>query len=84
MMSDTLSENILRNFGGVSVNCLNDLLNNVDDLECSISIASESPYVETKDLADYLEPLKNTFSILDLNIQSLNAKFDMLVSLWKI
>ena len=57
------------------MHCLNDLLNNVQDLENSISIISDLLYVETKDIVDYLKPLRNTFSVLDLNIQSFNAKF---------
>ena len=76
MASNTLERDVLTNFGGISVKCLNNLLENVKDLENSISIVAESPYIETKKVVDYLKPLKDTFSVLDLNIQSINAKFD--------
>ena len=37
-----LTSDVLKNFGGVVRNNLNDLLNNVDDLDNAISIALES------------------------------------------
>ena len=55
MSSRALQEDILKNFGGVSVNCRNDLLNNPEDLDNSITITADSPYIEPKDLIDYLK-----------------------------
>ena len=78
MASNIIDKDVLKNFGGASRNCLNDLLNDADTLDNAISIASNSPYVDTEHLANYLKPLKQTFSVLGLNIQSLNAKFDKL------
>lgn len=76
MSSSNLANDILLNFGGVIRNNLNHLLQNVDDLENAISIVSDSPYIETNNLSEYLKPCAHAFSILGLNI--LNAKFDKL------
>ena len=67
---------VLKNFGGVNRNNLNDLLQNVDDFENAISIVSDSPYVEPKNLPQYLKSFSQNMTILGLNIQCLNAKFD--------
>ena len=53
--------------------CLNDLLNDTEDLENAISVISKSPYVELHKLKDYLQSARNDFSVLTLNVQSLNA-----------
>ena len=44
MSTDTLVNDILKNFGGVTRNNLNDILQNVNDLENAISMTSDSPY----------------------------------------
>ena len=76
MSANILVSNILRNFGGVTRNNLNNLINNADDLDNAISIASDSPYIDTDNLTEYLKPFSENFSVLGLNVQCLNAKFD--------
>ena len=75
-MTNLSVSDILHNFGGVSRNNLNELLQNPEDLDNAISIASDSPYIDTDNLANYLQSLTEHFSILGINIQCLNAKFD--------
>ena len=41
----------------------------------------ESPYVDTDELAAYLKNIKSNFSVLSLNIQSLNAKVSPLLAI---
>ena len=78
MILNLSANNILRNFGGVTRNNLNDILQNPDDLDNAISIASDSPYIDMNNLVEYLKPFAENFSVLGINIQCLNAKFDNL------
>ena len=78
MNTDSLVNNILKNFGGTAKNNLNEILCNIDDLDNDISIASDSPYIDSNNVVHTLKPFSHNFSVLALNIQSLNAKFDNL------
>ena len=68
---------ILKKFGGTTQNDLNKLLPSVDT-ECDVDISSFSPYVSEKQLPSYVDTFKDNLSILTLNCQSINAKFDKL------
>ena len=68
---------ILRNFGGIAQNDLNKILPSID-IECDVNISSFSPYVSELQLPQYVNTLKDNLSVLTLNCQSLNAKFDKL------
>ena len=81
MEESTLESDILRNFGGINRDNLNELLSNPEDLDNAISIASDSPYIRLGNLANYLKSNSHNFSVLDLNIQCINAKFDEFKSL---
>ena len=81
MVLNSSVSDILKNFGGVSRNNLNELLQNPEDLDNAISIVSESPYVDPNNVTDYLKSFTEHFSVLGINIQCLNAKFDKLKSL---
>ena len=72
--------NILTNRGGFDRNNLLNLLKDLENYEEMVSICSESPYIETEHLSDYMQKFKNYFTLLDINIQSLNAKFDSFVA----
>ena len=77
MMSDhALASDILRYRGGLSNNNLVEVLKNMDNIDETIALCSESPYISLDNSALYLERLKNKFVVLDVNIQSLNSKFD--------
>ena len=43
--------------------------------------SSESPYIDIENISCYLQQYENDFILLSLNIQSLNAKFDVFQSL---
>lgn len=77
-MSDTLTTDLLSNYGGDDICNLNNLMNGSDhesDLQPMLS-----PYIEGNSFGQYIRKISNDFTILDLNVQSLNAKFDCLVS----
>ena len=68
---------ILNKFGGTTQNDLNKIFPSVDT-ECDVDISSFSPYVSEKQLPEYVDTFKDNLSVLTLNCQSLNAKFDKL------
>ena len=78
MFSSLSANDILQHFGGINRNNLNELLQNHNDLDNAISIASDSPYIDPNNIADYLNSFNEHFSVLGINIQCLNAKFDKL------
>lgn len=79
MSSNPLAEDILKFRGGLARNNLIEILKNVEDIDTTIFHAAESPYVDVKNASDFLTKYKNNFTLLNLNIQSLNAKFDVFV-----
>ena len=70
-----LADDILRRRGGIINNNLANILNNLNDLETTMSITSTSTYIDTSNINTYM---KDSFTVLTLNIQSLHAKFDKL------
>jgi hypothetical protein len=81
MASD--ANEILKNFGGIDKNNLNNLVMHLDDIENTITVTANSPYIDTEHLVTYMSNYKNKFTVLNLNIQSLNAKHDALEILLK-
>ena len=71
-------DDILRFRGGYDRNNLLNILKDIDNYEELVSTTSESPYIEPSNVPAYLENFKKQFLILDINIQSLNAKFENL------
>ena len=71
---------ILRHFGGTSINDLNRLLDSNDDNIHEISTESFSPYKTSDQIIKYFGMNKD-FCLMDLNCQSINAKFDKLKSM---
>ena len=80
MTSNNLASNILGHRGGRLNNDLLEILRNMDNFEESLNCCAESPYIDMENITSYLTRFQNKFSVLDLNIQSLNAKFDVLVT----
>ena len=74
----SLEERVLSNYGGIMKN---DLLNNLDfnisEIE-NIDNIYVSPYYSPEETAIRLKDKFNEFSIVSLNCQSLNAKYDQL------
>ena len=79
MASDPLTENILHYRGGLSKNNLCDILKKLEHYDEMMSCCTESPYIDTTDAAKYLQRHKGKFTVLNINIQSINAKFDSLL-----
>ena len=55
------------------------MLKNLEYFDETLSYCSESPYVDVTNASVYLKKFQDKFTVLDLNIQSLNAKFDSLM-----
>ena len=83
-MEHSLDDQILRNFGGLDKNSLLNILNQDDDDYENISIFEHSPFHCLPQFIDKLISLKSHFTVLSLNSQSLNAKFDKLLGLIEI
>lgn len=72
---------ILRNVGGKYQNNLNEILRNFKDNDFEMDTFGDSPYIDIDSFSKQLEPHSKSFSVLTLNIQSINAKFDKLITL---
>ena len=81
MNQSDVNDEILRGIGGKSKNNLNEILNNITDTDFEIDTFSESPYIDIDSLSEQLLPHTKKFSVLNVNIQSINAKFDKLLAL---
>ena len=80
-MEKTTNEQILSNFGGVTMNNLNHLLETGNDQSFEISTESYSPYKIADQIPEYFKCGENNFCVMTLNCQSLNAKFDKIRAL---
>ena len=68
---------MLEQFGGIEHNDLNNLLYEKNlNPETVYHIPEQSQYFDLDDIKRHLRKYKNNFSVLSLNIQSINAKFD--------
>ena len=77
----TNNQNVLEHFGGVNANSLCQLLNINDDndhQDDEPNIMQISSYYDDDSLNNLFKDKVNSFSILSLNCQSINAKFDQL------
>ena len=78
-----MDDEILKQYGGTKLNDLNDLLHTFQDSDDEVTTMQHSHYYEWEGLRDILISNKGHFSVLSLNIQSIRAKFDKLMSLLK-
>ena len=80
----SMNDNELQCYRGSQSNDLNVVMYNdddVDDENFEIPNIGHSAYIDTNELSRYLEDHKKEFTILSLNIQSINAKFNSLYAL---
>ena len=79
----SVSDSILRNLGGTTINDLNKVLSTSDgdDDDDGIPGINHSPYFDINLINSSTFSTKETFNILSINIQSVNAKFDQLISM---
>ena len=68
---------LLRNFGGNEANDLNNLINQPDSNN-ELDFSTVSQYVTLQNLTKYIPHAIDQISVVTLNCQSLNAKFDQL------
>ena len=80
MSHNNIATDILRYRGGLSKNNLLEIFKNIDSYDEMLSCCSQSPYMDLENAKQYFERFKDYFTVLDFNIQSLNAKFDIFVS----
>ena len=75
-MTHHLNESIiLKEYGGKMGNNLNEILS-AHNNETDIDLSSFSPYLTVEQLPSYVSHIADNFSILTLNCQSINSKFD--------
>ena len=77
-MDDTnnVDESVLKNLGGLDSNSLLHLINTPDEEDGEPPLMRHSPYVDTESVVKLMSETKENFTVLNLNIQSLNAKFN--------
>ena len=61
------------------MNNLNNILHNMNDIDTTISVTSNSPYIDPSNVTHHLMKFKNSFTVLTINIQSINSKYDKLM-----
>ena len=76
MMTDIVDYNILSHIGGIEINSLTHVL----DIEAPNEFVTmhRSSYYDISEFKKLVSTSKKYFSILSLNVQSLNAKFNEL------
>ena len=68
-----------------SKNNLIDVLRTLeDDPQNEVRVFADSPYLSMDEIDQTLSKYRNRFTILSLNIQSINSKFDSLLALLSI
>ena len=76
MTSESLASDILTSRGGLAKNNLINMLEKLEDIDTTIFHASESPYIDIDCVPEFVKKYNDKFTILNLNVQSLNAKYD--------
>ena len=80
-MNNPLVHELLKEFGGIEKNDLLEMTNdNIADDEDSPNILTPSSYVDLTTIEKYINLNRNGFSILSMNIQSINSKFEELLT----
>ena len=74
----SLDEEMLKKFGGVTTNSLNTFVTDTEDTESYLEKYSKSSYFDREKLVSLFYKSKQSFSVLSINIQSLNAKIAQL------
>ena len=80
MTSYDLANDLLEKLGGVDKHNLNSLLHFGDNAEDANSNYSPSDYYDIESFINVTKNLKQAFSSLTLNIESIQAKYDILLS----
>ena len=55
MSASIVNENILKHFGGITKNNFKTIYDASDDIDNSINLISESPYIDPPKVPNYLE-----------------------------
>ena len=80
-MSNHPNLDILNNYGGIDTNSLLSVTNMFEDDNNEINLIKQSRYFSIDDLISCLNNKHECFSIMSLNIQSINAKFNSFTTL---
>ena len=80
-MNNSFYKKILDNYGGEKLNSLLNIANADDEDDNEIKTMQPSPYYALNDFVTHMNCSKHNFTILSLNIQSINAKFNNLIAL---
>ena len=81
MTTNYCDSNILDHFGGDAINSLSSILGGSEDPDDNTHDVTHTPYIERAYLCNSITKFTNTFTVLNLNTQSLSSKFDELLVL---
>ena len=76
MVPVTTNDDVLKHYGGKGRNDLNELLFSSDQQSYENDMSTCSPYLMLSQVPSVVKKYANGFSVLSLNCQSINAKFD--------
>ena len=76
--SPNLNTSVLQNYGGMERNCLLNITKQTDDNPDEINLFQKSPYVSHDQFLSETLETASDFTVLFLNCQSLNAKYNKL------
>ena len=80
MVSDPLANSLLLHRGGFKEKDLLEIFKHIDNFEEMLNSCSQSPYIDIENAGQYFTKFTDNFTVLDVNIQSLNAKFDIFIA----
>ena len=81
MIVNAMNEEIIENIGGKLNTTLNEMMRSFTDTDFEVKTFDDSSYIDIDSMVDQLLPCNNSFSVMSLNILSMNAKFDKLTTL---
>ena len=69
---------ILQSYGGVENNSLKEILQLGSNNDNNVDVIQHSQYYDDDSFFNLLKSKKSTFSVVSMNIESINAKFNEL------
>ena len=79
--NSSLEDRILEYFGGAIENDLIHTRGIADEQLDELNTMTRSSYIYTADLKDALASTKDKFTVFNLNVQSINSKFELIYPL---
>ncbi len=83
MEGRNIANELLEEFGGVEVNNLLTMVKETENEENEPMLVNPTQYIDLENIEKFTKNQKNVFTILSVNIQSINAKYNQLTTIIK-